>query len=153
MAKEEVLKEVGELTVNECLAELKELSKDVEFDVKFTKKTPLKELRALVQEGRYAIAEGAEEIDLGGDESSEDEKSDTEDSDEEPEEESEDESEDETDKPAPRVQIGRTVEGSLTVVVKNGETRTYSRASHGVHWRVLAQQYADNKHGTIVPGK
>lgn len=153
MANEEVLKEVGELTVDECLAELKELSKDVEFDVKFTKRTPVKELRALVQEGRDAIAEDAEDVDLGGDESSEDEKSDSGKSDEESEEESEDESEEETAKPAPRVQIVRTVEGSLTVVVKNGETRTYSRASHGEHWRVLAQQYADHKHGTIVPGK
>lgn len=169
MVAEKEVKAVGKMTAEECLAELKELAKEVEFDTKFTKKTPLKELRALVQEGRDALAEDeggeeSEDSDLGGtdDESSEDEESDSDESDSDEEDEDADESDDSEEskdsdkgKSAPRI-TGPVIPGvprgekAITVVPKNGETRTYSKSTHGQHWQTLAKQYAENMKGSKV---
>lgn len=163
MATESEVKPVKKLTVKECFAELKELAKDVEFDVKFTTKTPLKELQALVQEGRDALAEDAdaeesEDSEVGSevDEASKDEKStDTkksddksdESADDSEEDEQSDESEDESEKKqAPPLVIPglRRGEEAHLVLVSGGENRTYSRATHGEHWKTLAKQYHEN---------
>lgn len=160
MATEEKVKAVKKLTVEECLAELKELAKDVEFDVKFTKKTPLKELQALVKEGRDALAsdeesDESEGKDLGGKDESSDTDSgksddgsgkDSEDSDEEDSEESDEstETKEVVSKKTIVVPGTRRGEDSITVIVTGGENRTYALSIQGDKWVTLAEQYAEH---------
>lgn len=51
-----------------------------------------------------------------------------------------------------KVESVRRINGPVTVVLPNGQGRTYTQGSHGKNYRVFAQQYADNKNGTVVEG-
>ena len=139
--KNEEKKTVEELTVKECLAELKKLAKDVEFDTKWNAETPLAELQALVAEGRKALAEESEDEPEEGDE----------DEDEEDEGAGESVSKEaqSENKPEP-TPVRRSVRDEITVVLKDGTGRTYSKATHGQHWETLAKAYAKYKGGTIA---
>lgn len=143
MSKE---KAVSKMNAEECLKELAAQEKEgVEFDLEYTEKTPVKELRKLVAEGRRALAEGAEdeEESLGGaDEGSDEEQGDESD---------ESDEEEDGDAPAPAVTAGK--EPMLTVILKDGRARTYSMRTHGKHWQTLAKQLQENKKGSkLVKG-
>ncbi len=161
MAKDTEVRPVAKLTAKQCLAELKELEKDVDFGkgVKWGSKTPIKQLQKLVQEGRDALAEGAkeEETNLGGKDAStdtdtSDESKPDEDTSESGTTESKDESADDESEGEEEtvVRTGRIIPGvprgesSITILVSGGENRTYAKSIQGDKWQTLADQYAQN---------
>lgn len=155
MAKE--AKPVGEMTVKECLAELKKLEKDVEFDVKFNTKTPVAELRALVAEGRDALAGNAKDADLGGEgeEGSEEAGTDAaDDATDEPAEEAnaetgEDaEESEESEEETPTIRTPNLKEPLSMVVLRDGTRRTYCQSIQGKNWKILATQYHAHHKGS-----
>lgn len=165
MAKKEA-KAVEQLTVKECLVELKKLSKDVEFGTTWNSKTPINELQKLVAEGRKVLAsdDADEEKDsnLGGEEGASPEGTgkapaadvSAEEEDESDEEVDEDEAdgEDDVEQSKPKVKTGSPIipgvprgVPSITVIVQGGETRTYWEAEHGAKWETYAKQFAEHQ--------
>lgn len=143
----EELKPVEDLSVEECLLQLKQLKKEVDFGVTWTKDTPLEELKALVTEGRRVLTSDEEEESKDDEDADADKKEDTEDGPEK--------KEDAPDEKNPdKIEVGEnSTDAPIHVIVTNGENRTYTRASHGSHYRTLAKQYAENVKGTLVKGK
>ena len=114
---------ISKLTADEALAELAVLVEEgVEYEEEYNEKTPVKDLRRLVKEGREALA-GDDEATAEGDE---------EDADEEGDDEAEEE-EDEDD----------TVKGdSVQILDKNNRVlRTYSKRVHGKEFVSLAKEF------------
>lgn len=150
---------INKLTQEQALAELKVLSKEVEFSQKFDKETPVRTLRKLVAEGRAALAEEVDgpgvapakvdetieaADDLGGEESTDAEESDE--SDEDSEDEDDVAEEDEEEEDDTEVQESAPKGAGVHVFDKRGKhVRTYTKREHGKDYADLAQQFISKK--------